>query len=57
MAKQWVKTSVAVLRTLATHRSTYRFIGLLAVALGAVRGGPLVEAFGDIVCVLLGGCA
>ncbi|WP_371928419.1 gp19.5 family protein [Pseudomonas sp. BGI-2] len=43
--------------TLATHRVTYRFLGLLLVTLGVAQGGPLVEAFGDVVCVLLGGCA
>lgn len=49
-------TCVAVLRTLATHRVTYRFLGLLVVALGAAQGGPLVEACGDVVCILLGCC-
>jgi hypothetical protein len=57
MDKQWVKTCLAVLHTLATNHSTYRFVGLLAVAFGVVQGGHLVEAFEDIVCVLLGGCA
>ncbi|WP_419789377.1 gp19.5 family protein [Pseudomonas petrae] len=56
MTTQWVTTCVAVLRTLATHRVTYRFLGLLAVTLGVTQGGPLVQAFGDVVCVLLGGC-
>jgi hypothetical protein len=50
------KTCVAVIRTLATHRVTYRFLGLLLVTLGAAQGGPLVESLGDVVCVLLGGC-
>jgi len=55
MTTRW-KTCVAVLRTLATHRVTYRFLGLLLVTLGVAQGGPLVEAFGDVVCVVLGGC-
>ncbi|WP_420850348.1 gp19.5 family protein [Pseudomonas weihenstephanensis] len=44
------------LRVLLTHRVTYRFLALLLVSLGVVQGGPLVETFGDVVCVLLGGC-
>jgi len=56
MTTRW-KTCVAVLRTLATHRVTYRFLGLLLVTLGAVQGGPLAEGLGDVVCVVLGGCA
>ena len=57
MTTRWWKTCVAVIRTLATHRATYRFLALLLVSLGVVRGGPLVERFGDVVRVLLGGCA
>lgn len=56
MTTRWWKTCVAVIRTLATHRATYRFLALLFVSLGVVQGGPLVERFGDVVCVLLGGC-
>ena len=41
MTTRWWKTCVA----------------LLLVSLGVVQGGPLVELFGDVVCVLLGGCA
>ena len=44
------------LRVLLMHRVTYRFLALLLVSLGVVQGGPLVETFGDVVCVLLGGC-
>lgn len=55
MTTRW-KTCVAVLRNLATHRVTYRFLGLLLVTLGAAQGGPLVEGLGDVVCVLLGDC-
>ncbi|WP_408005407.1 gp19.5 family protein [Pseudomonas huanghezhanensis] len=55
MTARW-NTYVAVLRTLATHRVAYRFLGLLLVTLGVAQGGPLVEAFGNVVCVLLGGC-
>ncbi|WP_425357954.1 gp19.5 family protein [Pseudomonas asplenii] len=51
-----MKTAIAILRTLLTHRVTYRFLALLVVSLGAVQGGPLVEAFGDVMCLLLGGC-
>lgn len=56
MPARW-KTCVAVIRTLATHRVTCRFLALLLVSLGVVQGGPLVERFGDVVCVLLGVCA
>jgi hypothetical protein len=56
MTTRW-KTCVAVIRTLATHRVTYQFLGLLLVALGVSQGGPLGEAFGNVVCVLSGGCA
>lgn len=55
MTTRW-RTCVAVIRTLATHRVTYRFLGLLLVTLGVSQGGPLGEAFGNVVCVLLGGC-
>lgn len=51
MTTRW-KTVVAVTRTLATHRVTYRFLGLLLVSLGVSQGGHLVESFGDIVCIL-----
>ncbi|WP_371858209.1 MULTISPECIES: gp19.5 family protein [unclassified Pseudomonas] len=57
MTTRCVNTCVAVIRTLATHRVTYRFLGLLLVSLGVAQGGPLVEGFGNVVCVLLGGCA
>lgn len=56
MTTRW-KTCVAVFRTLATHRVTYRFLGLLLVTFGVAQGGPLVEGLGDVMCVLLGGCA
>jgi len=55
MTTRW-KTCVAVIRTLATHRVTYRLLGLLLVTLGAAQGGPLVEVLGDVVCAVLGGC-
>ncbi|WP_410017558.1 gp19.5 family protein [Pseudomonas sp. 20S_6.2_Bac1] len=51
-----MKAALSILRTLLTHRVTYRFLALLVVSLGAVQGGPLVEAFGDVMCLLLGGC-
>ncbi|EPF1337467.1 gp19.5 family protein [Pseudomonas aeruginosa] len=47
---------MAVIRTLAIHHVTYRFLGVLLVTLGINQGGHLVESFGDVVCVLLGGC-
>ncbi|WP_350616946.1 gp19.5 family protein [Pseudomonas sp. HY7a-MNA-CIBAN-0227] len=57
MTTRW-QTFAAVFKTLATHRATYRFLALLIVALGFASGGPLVEAFGSAVCVLVaGGCA
>ncbi|WP_222104848.1 gp19.5 family protein [Pseudomonas azotoformans] len=57
MTTRWFETCVAVIGTLATHRVTYRFLALLLVSLGVVQGGPLVETFGDVVCLLLSGCA
>ncbi|WP_430458719.1 gp19.5 family protein [Pseudomonas helmanticensis] len=56
MTTRW-KTSIAAIRNLATHRVTYRFLGLLLVAFGVAQGGPFGEASGYVVCVLLGGCA
>lgn len=50
------KTCGAILRTLATHLATYRFLGLILVTIGVSRGGPLIEGFGNAVCVLLSGC-
>lgn len=44
------------LSRLTSHRVTYRLLGLLLVAFGVSQGGPLGEAFGNVVCVLLGGC-
>ncbi|WP_371920082.1 hypothetical protein [Pseudomonas sp. LH1G9] len=42
---------------MATHRVTYRFLGLLLVAFVVSQGAPLGEAFGNVIFVLLGGCA
>ncbi|WP_368668900.1 gp19.5 family protein [Pseudomonas sp. Fl5BN2] len=56
MKVERLKAVWPTLRLLLTHRVTYRFLGLLAVSLGAVQAGPLVGTFGDVVCVLLGGC-
>lgn len=55
MTTRW-RTFLAVTRTLAIHRVTYRFLGLLLVAFGVNQGGSLGEAFGNVLCVLLGGC-
>lgn len=55
MTTRW-QTFVAVVKALAKHRATYKFLALLLVTLGVVQGGPLVETFGDVVCVLLDGC-
>jgi hypothetical protein len=54
--KEALQAAWPSLRALLTHRVTYRFLALLLVSLGVVQGGPLVEALGDVVCVLLGGC-
>lgn len=54
--KERLKAVWPTLRLLLTHRVTYRFLALLLVSLGVVQGGPLVETFGDVVCVLLSGC-
>ncbi|WP_432767155.1 gp19.5 family protein [Pseudomonas fluorescens] len=56
MTTRW-KTCVAVLRTLDTHRVTYRFLGLLLVTLGVAQGGPLGQALGEVACILLGDCS
>lgn len=55
MTTRW-STFKAVIRALATHRSTYRFLGLLLVTLGVSHGGPLMENLGNVVCVMLRGC-
>lgn len=53
MTTRW-RAFAGVIRILATHRVAYRFLGLLLVACGVSQGGPLGEAFGNLVCVLLG---
>ncbi|WP_419790162.1 gp19.5 family protein [Pseudomonas rhodesiae] len=55
MTTRW-QTFVAVVKALAKHRATYKFLALLLVTLGAVQGGALVESFGDVVCALFDGC-
>ncbi|WP_449102358.1 gp19.5 family protein [Pseudomonas extremaustralis] len=51
------QTFWAVVKTLATHRATYKFLALLAVALGFLQGGPLIESLGSVICILVaGGC-
>ncbi len=40
MTTRW-KTAMAVTRTLATHRVTYRFLSLLLVTIGVSQGDPL----------------
>lgn len=55
MTTRW-QTFKVVLCTLATHRATYKLIGLVLVSLGVTQGGPLAERFGGAFCVLLGGC-
>lgn len=54
--KERLKAVWPTLRLLLTHRVTYRFLGMLVVALGVSQGAALSEAFGDVLCVLLGGC-
>ena len=56
MTTRWFETCIAVIRTLAIHRVTYRFLALLLVSLEVVQSGPLVERFGDVVCFAIGGC-
>lgn len=57
MKVERLKAVWPTLRLLLTHRVTYRFLGLLVVALGVGQGAALSEAFGDVLCVLLGGCS
>ncbi|WP_221302624.1 gp19.5 family protein [Pseudomonas protegens] len=54
--KERLKAVWPTLRLPLTHRVTYRFLGLLVVALGVSQGAALSEALGDVLCVLLGGC-
>ena len=57
MTIRW-QTFVAVVKALAKHRATYKFLALLLVTLGVTKGGPLVESLGSVVCtVVTGGCA
>ncbi|KMT52137.1 hypothetical protein ACR52_27410 [Pseudomonas fildesensis] len=57
MTTRW-QTFVAVVKALAKHRATYKFLALLLVTLGLTKGGPLVESLGNVVCVIVtGGCA
>ncbi|TKK39969.1 hypothetical protein PflCFBP13517_18400 [Pseudomonas fluorescens] len=56
MTTRW-QTFAAVVKALAKHRATYKFLALLVVALGFLQGGPLIESFGSVVCILVaGGC-
>lgn len=45
MTTRW-KTCVAVIRTLATHRVTYRFLGLFLVSLGVLKAFRWSKALG-----------
>ncbi|WP_369683292.1 gp19.5 family protein [Pseudomonas costantinii] len=57
MTTRW-QTFVAVVKALAKHRATYKFLALLLVTLGVSKGGPLVEGLGNLVCIVVtGGCA
>ena len=53
---RWLTTTIEVLKALARHKATYKFLGLLVVTFGVAQGGPLIEAFGRVVCVLYDGC-
>jgi hypothetical protein len=56
MTTRW-QTFVAVVKALAKHRATYKFLALLAAALGLAQGGPLIESLGSVACILVaGGC-
>lgn len=55
MTTRW-KTFKVVLRTLATHRATYKLIGLILVSLGVSQGMSLLDALGDVTCALLASC-
>lgn len=43
-------------RIVATHRSTYRFLALLLVAMGAAQGASMALGIESVLCVVLGGC-
>ena len=56
MTTRW-HAFTAVLKALAKHRATYRFLALLTAALGLAQGGLLIESLGSMVCILVaGGC-
>lgn len=46
-----------VIKTLATHRVTYRFLAVLLAALGVASSDQLSEGLETIVCALAGSCS
>lgn len=55
MTTRW-QTCKVVLRTLATHRATYKLFGLILVSLGVTQGVPLMDSLGNVLCILLTSC-
>lgn len=51
-----LQTVLKAARIVATHRSTYRFLAVLLVALGAAQGASMALGIEGILCAVLGGC-
>lgn len=51
-----LQTVLKAARIVATHRSTYRFLAVLLVAMGAAQGASMALGIEGILCVVLGGC-
>lgn len=52
-----MKSLLKVIKTLATHRVTYRFLAVLLGALGVAHSDQLTEGLETIVCSLAGSCS
>jgi hypothetical protein len=52
-----MKSLLKVIKALATHRVTYRFLAVLLAALGVTHSEQLSEGLETILCAVAGGCS
>jgi len=52
-----MKSLLKVIKTLATHRVTYRFLAVLLGALGVAHSDELSQGLETILCALAGSCS
>jgi len=48
--------SLTIIKTLATHKATYRFLFVLGSAFGVTSGLQHIDQLEALLCALLGGC-